>query len=70
MLNKPSFQTYYGNVDRMVSKELASERPEYLLQVDFEELLAALGKQIVVGDPRLGRRRHDHGALRREEANQ
>ncbi|MGD1931363.1 MAG: hypothetical protein ACFB12_20880 [Leptolyngbyaceae cyanobacterium] len=39
MLNKPSFQTYYASLDRLVAAELEKERPDYLAQVEFEEYL-------------------------------
>lgn len=42
MFNRPTFQSYYLQVDRMVSDYLAKERADYLVQVDFEEYLQHL----------------------------
>lgn len=42
MFNSPTFQSYYLQVDRAVRDQLAKEKPEYLLQVDFEEFLTHL----------------------------
>jgi hypothetical protein len=39
MFDKPTFQTYYMSIDRLVSARLAKEQPGYLVQVDFDEFL-------------------------------
>lgn len=39
MFNKPTFQTYYGSVERMIADVLSKEQPDYLVQVEFEAYL-------------------------------
>jgi len=40
IFNRPTFQAYYQNIDRIVAKEfLDKESPESLLRVDFEQYL-------------------------------
>jgi hypothetical protein len=39
MFDRPTFQAYYASVDRMITDELSKERPEYLVQVDYDEYL-------------------------------
>ena len=42
MFDRPSFQTYFASVDRLVSDCFRKDGPEYLLRVDFDEYLAHL----------------------------
>ncbi len=42
MYGRPTFQTYYGEIERIVSAELDKQKQDYLLQVDPEEYLAYL----------------------------
>lgn len=42
MFDRPTFQSYYLSVNRMISDRLNREAPEYLVKVDFEEFLAHL----------------------------
>ncbi len=42
MFDRPSFQSYYLSIDRLVADELKKSTPQYLVQVDSAEYLAHL----------------------------
>lgn len=45
MLNEPTFQDYYGQIDRIITEMLNKESAEYLLSVDFDQYLDYLVAQ-------------------------
>jgi len=46
MFDRPSFQSYYLSIDRLVADELRKSTPQYLVQVDPDEYLAHLVSEL------------------------